>query len=275
MSFTGSDDNAKASFLLNWMIDPSFAKSRVASTVLTKEETAVTEKSQSVVTAWQLEQLEGKEGAKDLILGRNGCTPLQKTKDDHGRDAFVLNKSLKKNIKSDTHKQKLKMDMDVDEEQAGRIANYMHNSRISDTGPSGSSSDFSGGKGKGKGHKGKIGKGRGKGGGKAGARELTPAEQEKRATKKNVTSCRAKLQVCRKHATAVITAATTQKKPHVAVKALKLQIEKRAVRMTKHVDILGTLELNEKKFPDSLAALISDDINAMDKDVKCMKTLLT
>ena len=57
--FDSLDANAKASFLLNWMIDPSFAKSRVASTVLTKEETDVTEKSQLVATAWQLEQLDG------------------------------------------------------------------------------------------------------------------------------------------------------------------------------------------------------------------------
>ena len=38
--FYNLDANAKANFLLNWMIDPSFAKSRTASTVLTKEEIA-------------------------------------------------------------------------------------------------------------------------------------------------------------------------------------------------------------------------------------------
>ena len=57
--FNDLDQTQKATFLLNWMIDPSFAKSRRALTVLTKEETHNSAYTHTAVTAWQLEQLEG------------------------------------------------------------------------------------------------------------------------------------------------------------------------------------------------------------------------
>ena len=70
-------------------------------------------------------------------------------------------------------------------------------------------------------------------------------------------------------------AAGKHKKPHVVVKSLTGKVEKCGQRMTKHVERVDTLELSDKVLTTQLSASIASDLNEMERDVKCLKALLT
>ena len=118
-------DEAKRQFLEDWVVDPTFAKSKFVYT--TGVQSIEAESSdEEVYTRPRLEHAIGKEDASNLIDGGS----LEQGKDKYGRDGWKYGRSRKRRGVSRTRSAIHSDEMDVNADQAKRIREGLVNSSI-------------------------------------------------------------------------------------------------------------------------------------------------
>jgi len=109
-------DAAKRQFLEDWVVDPTFAKSKY--TYKTQVEAMEAEESdEEVFTRERLEHTIGKKDATDLI--EQGC--LEAAKDKYGRDGYKYSRSVKRRGVKRVRQAELEQEMDVNAESCSVV----------------------------------------------------------------------------------------------------------------------------------------------------------
>ena len=118
-------EHMKLDWLIDWMLDPSFAKCREASTTMSKSETLNRTNKWNVLTRFKLESIEGKQGAADLIAGKD-CTTLQEGTDEHGRKGWWYLDEQTMHTKEDKKTQDVKVTMALEADEACEVMQAMN-----------------------------------------------------------------------------------------------------------------------------------------------------
>lgn len=117
---TFGKDEAKRAFLEDWVIDPTFAKSKMRYTTLL-ESIEAESSEEEIYTRERLEHTIGKSEAKNLIDG--GL--LETAKDKYGREGWKYARSRKRRAARRTRAAQHSDDMDLNAEQAKRVREQM------------------------------------------------------------------------------------------------------------------------------------------------------